>query len=60
MRVGVTPEERQILLDTRMNAVLAPQLPGVLTVQERHKNEERACCNREELCWDRDVRVGVG
>lgn len=47
------------MLDTRMKAVLATHLPAILMIQERSKNEEHAYHDRENLCWDRDVRVEV-
>lgn len=42
-----------------MKAILAPQLPAILMIQERSKNEEHAYHDRENLCWDRDVKVEV-
>lgn len=42
-----------------MKAVLATHLPAILMIQERSKNEEHAYHDRENLCWDRDVRVEV-
>lgn len=59
MSVCVPLEERQILLDTGMKTVPAPQLPAVLTIQERSKNNEQAYHDRENLRWDRGVRVVV-
>jgi len=59
IRVCVTLEERWMLLDTRRKAVLAPQLPTILTIKERNKNEGQAYHDRENLRWDRHVRVEV-
>lgn len=55
--VRVTLEKRRVLVDTRMKTVLAPQLPAVLTIQERSEKEEQTYHDRENLHWDRDVRV---
>lgn len=56
MSVCVTLKGRLILLDTRMNTVLAP---AVLTILEKSKNVEQAYHDRENLHWDRDVTVEV-